>query len=291
MTEIQRKILKIFLEVKKICDENNIRYFAIGGTCLGAARHKGFIPWDDDLDIAMPGDDYKKFYEIAKRKLPKNLIVKRMTDVKSNTCLFMKVYDTSTTFIEESEINFPDAYKGIFIDIMPLYGIPKNTHKFKRYAITVNTSERMNNKMRETFAGSFKKYSFKSKILWIMSYPINAFLRKKYGYKYWSDVWERIVSKYDFDKCAYTGYVWSKIREERIFPKEWFDSYVELPFESTAIRCPIKWENYLAHQFGDYMQLPPESERMTHSNNAIVDLDKPFSYYQKKYEKQRSNKK
>lgn len=291
MNEIQTKILNIFLEVKKICDKHNIRYFAIGGTCLGAARHNGFIPWDDDLDIAIPGDDYKKFYKIAQKELPENLIAQEMTDIRCNHCLFMKVYDVTTTFIEEYEIDHPEGYKGIYIDIMPLYGIPKGTSVFKRYTFTVNNLMRLDNKIRSEFALSFRDFSFKGKIMWILLCPVNAFLRKKYGYKFWSDMWEKAVSKYDFETAGFVGYTWCFIEDNLIFPKEWFDSSVELPFEDTAIRCPVKWDNYLKHQFGDYMKLPPEAERVNHSKNSIIDCNKPFSYYQKKYKEQRRNKK
>ena len=283
MTEIQSKVLNVFLAVKKICHDHNLTYFAIGGTCLGAARHNGFIPWDDDLDIAIPGDDYKKFYEIAKRELPSTMKVEYTADLKSNPCLFMKVYDVTTTFVEKSEINHPDDYNGIFIDIMPLYGIPKNTHKFKQYSFIIKILLKLNRKMRITFSESMELYEFRGKMLWLLICPLNLFFKKIYSYKYWSDMWEKVASKYDFKNSIFVGYTWCNIEENLIFPKQWFDDYVELPFESTTVRCPINWENYLTHQFGDYMKPPPETERINHSDGAIIDCNKAFTYYQEKY--------
>lgn len=290
MNSLQKKIYEIFLAVKKICDEHGIPYYAIGGTCLGAVRHKGFIPWDDDLDIAIPGHYYEKFYKIAKRELPNNLIIKYMPDSEKNVNLFIKVYDTKTTFIERFERQYPKEYKGVYIDIMPLYGIPKNSKKFLMYSLQVTICIFMNELLRLPYEDVSRFLRLRAKILWIVTRPINKIIIKKYGCRFWSDLWKSIVSKYDFEKSTYIGYTWSKIRDERIFPKKWFESTVLLPFEDTYIRCPLEWDKYLRCSFGNYMQLPPESERMTHSNDAIVDLDKPFSFYQDKYFKSKRRK-
>lgn len=291
MNSLQKKIYEIFLAVKKICDENDIPYYAIGGTCLGAVRHKGFIPWDDDLDIAIPGQYFEKFYEIAKRELPENLTVKYMTDFKNNVNLFMKVYDTTTTFIEKFEIKYPEDYKGVYIDIMPLYGVPKNPKNLFAYSLKVDGCRYMNMMIRLSYNDVSRFLRLRAKIFWILTRPVNIIILKLFGYKFWSDLWKKEVSKYDFETSLYTGYVWSRIRTERIFPKKWFESTVLLPFENTYIRCPVQWDNYLKRSFGDYMCLPPESERQIHSNNAIVDLDKPFSFYQEKYLKSKKERK
>ena len=108
----------------------------------------------------------------------------------------------------------------------------------------------------------------------MLSHWIKIVLKAKYGSTFWSDMRENVVSEYNFYRSKFVGYTWCDIEENLIFPKQWFDSYVELPFESTTIRCPIKWENYLTHQFGDYMKLPPETERINHSNGAIIDCNK-----------------
>ena len=276
MNNLQKKIYEIFLAVKKICDEHDIPYYAIGGTCLGAVRHKGFIPWDDDLDIAIPGHDFEKFYKIAKGELPDNLMI--------------KVYDINTTFIEKFERRYPKEYKGIYIDIMPLYGIPKNQKKFYIYSLQVSICFFMNELLRLPYEDVSRFCHLRAKILWIVTRPINKVITKKYGYRFWSDLWKSIVSKYDFNKSIYTGYTWCYIKKCWIFPKKWFNSYIELPFEETTIRCPVSWDKYLTHQFGNYMKLPPEDERVNHSENAIVDCNKPFSYYQRKFKEQRGNK-
>ena len=273
--EIQNAILSIFKEIIKICERHNLRYYAIGGTCIGAVRHKGFIPWDDDLDIAMPDSDYKKFYEYAQKELPPELKVFYTADMRHNGNVFMKVHNTSTTFIEKSELNHPDSYKGVYVDIMPLGGVPSDSKLQKKYAFRVKYMIWINQKRRCSFGDH---NALKSKLLWLVFLPLNIFV----PYDFWSKKWQKYTEKFSFDKSDYTGYVWSRNIGRLIFDKVWFEDYVEMPFEDTTIRCPSGWDKYLSQHFGDYMKLPPESARLIHDNGGIVDLDKSYSYYQSK---------
>lgn len=277
MNEVQQKILEIFIEIDKICKKHNLRYYAIGGTCIGAVRHQGFIPWDDDIDIAMPGRDYEAFMKIARKELPEPFELIAPEVMIHRSYVGAKVHNINTTFVEEDMKRYQDSYSGIYVDILPLYGLPENKVKRTVFAGVVNLVLQLNYAKQRPL--SDRKTMFQ-KILYLCLKPFTFFV----SYNFYIKLWKRIISKYDFDSAKYTGYLWTKILikklNKRIFKKAWFDNYVELPFENIKMRCPCNWNAYLSKQFDDYMKLPPESERIRHSDGAIVDVNQSYKVYQ-----------
>lgn len=270
MTDIQKVILTIFNEVSKICKSNDIPYYAIGGTCIGAIRHKGFIPWDDDLDIAIPIEYYDKFLNCAKEQLPKDYYVLSPSDAKHIHSLWTKVCDRRTTFIEETEYAYPDSYKGVFVDIMPISGLPETKICRKTFCSLLKFLDRSNNILRFCKDAPLKKrYSMYLPFL-ILSYIL--------PFDFFSKLFYKIIRQRPFFKSSYTGYVWYTCWLKRlIFPTGWFKVNVEMPFEDTVISCPKNYHEYLTFQFGDYMTPPPVEKRMTH--NGLVDIQKPYQEY------------
>ena len=260
------------MEVKRICEKNNLRYWAVSGTCLGAVRHKGFIPWDDDLDIAMPDKDYLSFLEIAPKELtyPFQLITE--CEAKHSTCLFAKVHNIDTTMIEAAEINYTDCYKGIFIDIFPFNGLPKNNLLRTAYIWKLIAIETMNIKQRLPISAAT---TLKGKLLYLVLKPINTLL----PYGYWVNVWKRNAFKYSFDKFRYSTFANDREAFKLVFPHECLNSFIEIPFESTTIKIPQGWDDMLKKLYGDYMKLPPENERQPRHSGGIVDLERPYKSY------------
>lgn len=274
MNKLQEKILEVFFVVKQICDHHNLRYWAASGTCLGAVRHKGFIPWDDDLDIIMPDEDYLKFLEIAPKELPEPFELITECESKQSICLFAKVHNVETTLIEPHEVECPDSYKGVFVDIFPVSGTPN--HKLARtvHLAKITFIALANRKQRRPI-GDAKR--LRGKILWLALKPLNVLL----PYGYWVKKWKRTAFQYRFDESDYAvGIYWSQAAFSLVFCTEWFHKLVEVPFESTTIKIPQGWDEYLTVLFGDYMKLPPESARKPkHSSEGIIDLEKPYRYY------------
>lgn len=264
MNNLQKRIIDIYKEVAHIFNKNGIDYFAIGGTCIGAVRHKGFIPWDDDLDIAVPIEQFDVMINTLKRELPDYLKVYECRDRRHYRYIFIKVIDVQTTFIEKSELKYSDAYKGVYIDIMPLGGVKPNKwfyFKIKKYW-TLNVYKRV----FDAYGNIFRR----------IAACLIHFIPVKYNY--YSGRYIQFLKRNSFADSDYVGYVWNPHIDRLTFEKKWFSSFVDLPFEDTTIRCPMDYDEYLKKQFGDYMTLPPENERIGH-HFALIKLDVPYQYY------------
>lgn len=275
MNEIHKIILNIFKEIAKICEKNDINYFAIGGTCLGAVRHKGLIPWDDDLDIAIPIEEYQRFIDICKEQLPDNYKICIPRDVKHNYLNFVKIIDTRTMMTEECFIRWKETYSGAWVDIMPLSGIPKTNRDRRNFIKKNRIHEWLGYKEKSSYQ---QQESLSGKIAWLLCRPLYWFLPKSHHWDYWINY----LSKYPLANSSYTGYVWSKKLYYLIFPTEWFSDYIEMDFEDTTIRCPKGWDEYLSQMFGNYMEYPLENERNSGHDfkDGWIDLEHSYKDYQ-----------
>lgn len=272
MTDIQRAVFDIFLEVKRICEKHNLRYLLFAGTMLGAIRHKGFIPWDDDLDIALPDEDYFKFLKIAPRELPASLSLVEPGELPHSYLLFSKVQNLNTTFLETLEVCCPDSYKGVFIDIFPLGGLPANEKERNKYCKKMTFYFAMNTFRRRKLS---QVGSMAGKISWILTSPVHLFTKRDF----WLKKWQRGLSQYKFDDSEYATYLTGTGICKSIYRTEWLDEIVYVPFESTEAPCPKMWDTWLTIDYGDYMTLPPEDKRVAVHGGGIVDLNTPYSYY------------
>ncbi len=271
---IQQRILNIFEQVSAVCEKNDLRYFAIGGTCLGAVRHKGFIPWDDDLDIAMPLKDFQRFIEIAPKALPEYLELFTPWTLKHDRLCFIKVMDNRTMMTENCFIYWKDTYEGVWIDIMPLAGIPGEKRLKSKFLNSVTNYVRLCDKTKGKYP---KNYSFGHKITWLVCIPLRVLPRDFFWKKY-----IRLLGKWDFDSAEYTGYVWSRKLKKLVFPREWFSDYVYLTFEDSQIRCPKGYHQFLTKMFGNYMEYPPIEKRKSGHlfDSGLIDLENSYKDYQ-----------
>lgn len=274
MNKLQERILEIFVQIDKVCKKNNITYFAIGGTCLGAVRHEGFIPWDDDMDIAIPIEDFARFIRIARKELPEYLTVHTGNEVERFTPVFIKIMDKRTTFIEEFDAPYPKAYKGVFVDVMPISGIPDDKKERKGFYRKLKYLENMNS-MRRFPAHDMK--SLKGKLALTVLHMFDKII----PVNYFSKKWMEILLKYPFKNSKYTGYVWSPKNTERLtYKSEMFLKQIPKKFESATIMCPIGWDVFLSQMFGNYMEFPPVEKRFS-GHYGLVDLEHSYRKYQR----------
>lgn len=267
---IQLRELSILKCIIDICDRNNIKYYAAGGTMLGAARHQGFIPWDDDVDLAMMRKDYRKFIKIASKELPSELRLEnyKLTPDKSKIP-FLKVLDSET----EVELNYASVpiRTNLFVDIFPYDGMPSGRVKeflykirflwlrlLRNYADFNNIHMyRPNRPLHERFLIKFGKLT---KIWKLLDYYKLTDKSEKFAMKYSVDRNDRIISVYG----AY------KFRE--IMPKKYYGDGIKVPFEDIEINVPAEYKKVLSLLYGNYMELPPENQRHLHHNMKVIKL-------------------
>lgn len=278
--EIQQVELRILKEFKRICNKYHLRYFAIGGTCIGAVRHNGFIPWDDDIDIAMPFEDYRKFQAIASKELLSNYSLFKPENHAYWNDNFMKLQNDDTTFIEASKAKHKDCYTGVNIDIMPIYGMPNGKRKQCFTSVICDILLFLNKRQRSPLCEQDSKLQ---KIIWFLNFPI----RKYKTYNYYTCLLKKMFEKYSFSYSDKIIFGWRKrpsrfhknYTYQNVFNYEDFKEMTELRFEDTSIAVPCGYDRYLTMDFGNYMKLPPKEKRYPQHETVLIDLNKSYKYY------------
>ena len=201
MNALQERILAIFKEVSAVCERHEIPYYAIGGTAIGAVRHKGFIPWDDDLDIAVPIEHFERLQELLRQELPEYLRVFTGADIFRWTRSFIKVDDERTAFIENGIKNWPEAYRGVYIDIMPLSGAPDSFPSNVLFRYKLCFYQRMNTIKRWTIAANG---ALIKKITALLFKPLLV----PFHYNYFSEKFMNELKKHPLSTSKFAGDVW-----------------------------------------------------------------------------------
>lgn len=261
--KLQSVILIISKEIKRICDKNNIDYSMIGGTLIGAVRHKGFIPWDDDMDFVMTRDNYEKFLIVCNKELSSDFFI---LNWKNNKCFgsgFTKVMLRDTLAVEtgKENVKYPT---NIFVDIFPIDNIPNIRRKQIMQKIITYTCIRML-QQKEC------KYFLRMKGIKKFIYSIVYFFSIFFSHDFLVKICENEMNKY---YCKNTEQVTSIAGfygyEKEKMSKSLFERYVELTFEDTCFKAFVGYDIYLRAVFGDYMVLPPIEKRRAH---GLVNID------------------
>ena len=251
----------IVKEVVRICDKHDLKYYMLGGTMLGAIRHKGFIPWDDDIDLGMPRDDYEKFLELAPQELPEYLKVVNYRNDPNYMYYITRVLDTDTKVIEE-RIGNDNKYTNASIDIFPIDGTPNNALARKIYFFRVLYHRALMSLCYKDSIDRKRKRSKKEKLLlWIMErIPVEK-LTTPYKQKCKID---KLLRSQPVKGAKYIGNIMGAYRTREIVPAEFYGEGAMYPFEDIQLRGLSMYDEYLTYTYGDYMQLPPVESRKTH---------------------------
>lgn len=263
--------LNIVKEVVRICDENGLTYYMSGGTLLGAVRHQGFIPWDDDVDLAMPRDDYEKFLEIAPELLPIHLqIVNYRTDPKYQ--YYITRVRNINTKVEEIRIGNDCRYTNASIDIFPLDGTPNPLWLRKIYFFRVMAHRAlMSLCYKDSIDRSRKRSEVERVFLAFMEkLPIEKVFD---AYKEKCRI-DKLMRKYKVESADNIGCLMGAYRTKQIVPKSYFGDGKMYQFETITLRGPELYDKYLTQMYGDYMSLPPSESRKVHFKIVEISGDK-----------------
>mgnify|MGYP000941169241 CR=1 FL=1 len=253
--------LEIVKEVVKICDNHGLTYYMLGGTMLGAIRHKGFIPWDDDIDLGIPRQDYEKFLEIAPSELSNHLkVVNYKTDPEYHYYI-TRVLDTDTKVVEE-RIGDDKKYTNASIDIFPIDGTPNNSILRRIYFFRVLYHRALMSLCYKDSIDRKRPRGILEKVfLWMMErIPIEK-MTTPYQQK---EKIDRLLRKQKLEGAKFIGNIMGAYRTREIVPAEFYGSGKMYSFENIELRGMYLANEYLVYTYGDYMKLPPENERKTH---------------------------
>ena len=267
--QVQQKILEVMKYIDKLCHDNGIVYYIMGGTALGAVRHGGFIPWDDDLDIFMTPSEYEKFKKVFEAE-DSSLFVLQEWRITPDYLEYAKVRMNGTTFIEEAFKDRKDLHQGIYVDIMILHKVPESKfiHKLVYYEskfVTLYALSQRNWKPKSTS----QKLVLNSLKLMPCKLMAKCFYRRIY--------------KYDDMKTNFKYCYWitpAKFRSG-LFDSSFFSDPVDIPFEDTVLQGPKKIKEYLEYRYGDYMKLPSKEAQQAAVHAMLFDVNRDYKEYVK----------
>lgn len=272
---LQKALLKIMDAFDAVCRAHNVRYYMACGTMLGAVRHKGFIPWDDDVDVYMPRPDYTEFKKHASEWLPENL---KFVDSDSDPTFphyYGKVEDLNTTLIERTYLGH---YGGLWIDVFPIDGASDSGEERRRH--------------RKRFRHWRHLQYFVYRDPWKHGRTLGGMyvwlLQKIYSREKVNRRLQEILTEQDFDKC---GLLMPHSDRQKTFTKEVLGEVpTEYEFEGRKFWGVKDYDKYLTAIFGDYMTPPPEDKRVVHHNIVFCDLNMALSEYLKSIGKEQPRK-
>lgn len=256
--------IEMVSEIDRICRKYGIKYFLAGGSLLGAIRHKGFIPWDDDLDVAMLREDYEKFFQVCPKELPEKYEYVSYRTCPNTHYAFDKIRLRNTYFSTNFSEHFQDIENGVFLDILI-------------YDKTSDDPKKQYKQLRK-----LKMYGRALNIRWWNSPRKNVHYRlskillpfmRKLPFEWYHNRFEKTAQKY---RNADTHYLIDTVGQNLMkgaFPAEWFDSVLYVPFENIELPVPAGYDGYLRHWYGEhYMELLPLSRRVSGHRFARVDM-------------------
>lgn len=265
--QVQQKILEVMKYIDALCRKHGITYFIMGGTALGAVRHGGFIPWDDDLDIFMTPSEYARFKSVFEAEQSPLFILQEWRTTP-NYLEYAKVRMNGTTFIEESFKDRKDLHQGIYVDIMILHKVPEN--QFLQKVVYYES------KFVTLYALSQRNWKPKTKTQSIVLKSLKFMpckMMAKMCYKH--------IYKYDemTDGFKYCYWITPAKFRSGLFEASFFSEPIDIPFEDTVLYGSKKIKEYLAYRYGDYMKLPSAEAQKAAVHAMIFDVDKDYKEY------------
>lgn len=264
LRRVQLTQLEIAREIKRVCEENDIRFFLLGGTYLGAVRHQGFIPWDDDMDLGMLRGEYEKFCRIAPEKLGPDYCLQTWYTEPNYGLPFGKVMKRGTVYLESKKSRRLQE-NGIYVDIFPFDSVPQDLQQRQKLAKHLLRLYRL-----RLMKCGYKPWMEEDKVLW----------HKRLGYLFYQFqalfCGKQALAR-DYDALAEAQPDTDTVSEQSgmaqplYVRREWCEDLVNYTFEGEQFPAPRAYDEFLTIYYGDYMQLPPEDQR--ENRHQIVQVD------------------
>lgn len=263
-SEVQNIIWNIMNDIIPIINREGFKYFMLDGTLIGAIRHKGFIPWDDDIDLGMPRSDYEEFLKVISSKLPPHLKLNTYWDESDHHYYFSRIVDTRHELKRTGSIVERTEY--VWVDIFPLDGMPNN-----RLLRRIHMMKLLYARVRYHIA-TFDKVNLKRPnrplseriVIWIV---LHTGVGTHSEAKKWLDKIDRLLKKYPIDKSDWIVNFMGQYRFKAMFPKFWYGEGTLYPFEDSELMGPFEYDKVLTQEYGDYMT-PPKNKN-THATELV----------------------
>lgn len=262
--QIQDRLLVMMKKFHEVCVSEGITYYMNSGTMLGAVRHKGFIPWDDDVDLGLFRSEYERLCSLPKEVWGPDFELVTFHNRRGYPYCFAKLYDKNSTIVERGYASFAG---GVYLDIFPHDGAGNNLlmskavyyMNFVRYWLLIYRllEEKKTNPVKRLIKA------------WADRRPVRA----------WQLELERSISKLDVNECSYVSNFIGRHRTKEVFPKEFFGMPALYQFEDTQFYGPEMADEYLTWLYGDYHKLPPAEERELNHPVEFIDLELPYREY------------
>jgi len=268
MTPLQQKELQLLAHFVRICEALKLRYYLVCGTALGAVKYRGFIPWDDDVDVAMPREDYETFLREAPALLPEGIFLQNYRTDPAFPQIFSKLRDSGTTYLEKSSAHLP-IHHGMYIDIFPLDGYPAQKHR----QLWLEVRKKLYLQLLGTaFA---EPEPLKSRIIFR--------IKRFFGLQRYSAVFARGYENMIRSFPAAGSSLWCNHGNWQgrleYAPRAQYGRGTGAVFEGLPVRIPEQYDAYLRQKYGDYHQDPPKEEQVGHHYHTVCDPDRPYTFY------------
>ena len=259
LRSVQLKELEILKAFMDVCDRNGLKYYMVGGTLIGARRHKGFIPWDDDMDMAMPREDYEVFLNKCYEELPQNI---KVSHYKFEDVYFypMKLVNTDVKIMEK-RLEESGETSFLSIDVFPIDSFPDSNLKRVIYQLKLYSHRAKIGFCNINRLRTYVKRSFAEKMI-IKTAQILR-LNKFFKLDKELEAFDVFLKKNTAKGGRLIGDITGRYGTKEFVPRSYFGTPEKLEFEGLKVNAPAKSHKYLEHLYGDYMQLPPEEQRVS----------------------------
>lgn len=276
LKEIQKRLTVMLAVFDEYCKKHNLKYFAWGGTMLGAIRHHGFIPWDDDIDVMMPRPDYNRLMALTLTGFVDGYRIIGPHNQHNMQLAYMKMEDMNSTIVDN--ILAIDHPSGIFIDIMPIDGVPSDANQAEDVFMQYK-------KYLKGAVSSSVPYTFRNVIsndknikhISLLSYVKSLIYRRFYSSQYFYNKCDKLAASYDYDLSEYVRIYSSPHFSKHKMSRAWFDDTMDVVFENITIKCPAAYDKILTLLYKNYMELPPVEKRTTDHHFYFLDLERRYT--------------